>query len=104
MGYTTLDWDITIDGFVSRDGQYYYFDLSYEGGNFVGCEKDFYVDFDTVTQRLTLHVREKLYRDKYKRYQFDFVIEDDKMPSLKSRGEGEIRSIFVPVSENLKRG
>jgi len=98
FGHTTLDCNFRIDGCVSGDDKYYYFSLGLDGGNFAGCDVGYYVDFDTVTQRLTLHVRQQLYRGKYKRYQFDFELQDNPVPSPYSRGEGEIRSVLVPVA------
>ena len=96
-GHTTLDWSITISGSLSEDARYYYLSLGYQGGNFAGCDIDKYIDFNPATKILTLRVREKLYRGKYKRYQFEFELQDDKTPTQYSRGEGEIQSIFVPL-------
>lgn len=100
FGQTMLVWQIMLDGYVSEDGQFYYFRLSHAGGNFAGCEVDYYVDFNPDTQILTLHVREKLYREKYKRYQFDFELQNAKTPRTsysQPHGASETQSVFVPV-------
>lgn len=97
---TTLDWYISIDGCTSEDGRLYYFHLGHIGGNFAGCEVDHYVEFNPSTKILTLHVREKLYRGKHKRYRFDFELQNAENTSPISRGEGEMQSVFVPISAN----
>jgi len=98
--HSELDWRIVVDGYLSEDGQHYYLSLRHDGGNFADHDVDYYAEFDTETQRLTLHVRQKLYREKYKRYQFEFEVQDNPTPSHISRGEGEIQSLFVPITSS----
>ena len=97
FGHITLDWQIYIDGWVDDSGSCYHLWVSHVGGNFAGCDTDYYIDFDAETQRLTLHIRQQLYRGAYKRYQFEFELQDNPMPSRFMGYEGEIPSIFVPV-------
>ena len=100
MGHTTLDCRITINGYLSEDGKHYYLNLSHLGGNFANCDVDYYAEYDSDTQRLTLHVRQKLYRESYKRYQFEFELQDNPAPSRIYYGEQEIPSMFVPVKRD----
>ena len=99
FGVIILDWKIHIDGYVSEDGSHYLFWLRHDGGNFYGCDIEYYVDFNVETQRLTLYIRQKLYRGKHKRYRFEFELQDNPVPSRYSLGEGEIRSVFVPINQ-----
>jgi hypothetical protein len=75
--------------------------LGYNGGNLAGCVIDYYADFDTDIQRLTLHVRQKLHRGKYTRYQFEFELQEDPIPPPQATtvGVAEIRCVFVPVKK-----
>ena len=100
MSHTTLDCNITINGYLSEDGKHYYLHLSHLGGNFANIDLDYYADYDPDTQRLTLHVRQKLYREPYKRYQFEFELQDNPAPSRIFYGEREIPSMFVPVKRD----
>ena len=99
--HSTLDWRIEIEGFLSDDGKYYYLRLSRIGGNFAITEVDYYVDYNPETMRLILHVRQKLPREKFKRYQLEFELQDNPAPTGRTRsyygGEPAIPSMFVPV-------
>ena len=100
LGDITLDWRVTLNGWLSEDGKHYFLQLGRLGGNFYGTDIDYYADYDPDTQRLTLHVRQKLYREPYKRYQFEFELQDNPAPMLISSnnyGESAIPSMFVPV-------
>jgi len=102
LGHTTLDWNITIDGFVSEDGKHYQLFSSVNGGNFAGTYWDFYADYNPDTQRLTLNVRQKLYREPFKRYQFEFELQDNPAPDTRfklNHVEWERPSMFVPVKQ-----
>jgi len=95
--HLALDWRITIDGYLTEDGKYYYLALSHDGGNFADIEIDYYADYDPETMRLTLHVRQKLRWEGYKRYQFEFELQENPTPERISYGDREIPSVFVPV-------
>jgi len=98
-GHTTLDCHIRIDGFLSEDGRHYRIHLSVLGGNFAGTDFASNADYDPDTQRLTFNVRQKLYREPFKRYQFEFELQDNPAPS-RQHHEWEIPSMFVPVKRD----
>ena len=95
--HLALDWRITIFGYLSEDGKYYYLELSHDGGNFANTEIDYYADYNPETMRLTLHIRQKLHWEGYKRYQFEFDLQENPTPERISYGDRELPSIFVPV-------
>lgn len=92
-----LDWCITIYGWLSEDGKYYFLQTGHLGGNFAGIDIDYYADYHPETQRLTLHVRQKLHWQQYKRYKFEFELQDDPAPKRIYYGEEGIPSKFAFV-------
>ena len=69
----------------------------HRGGNFAGVDIDYYADYHPETQRLTLHVRQKLHWQQYKRYKFEFELQDDPAPKRIYYGGEGIPSRFVFV-------